>query len=1060
VHIKGINVFIREISVKKIYLILVLMSAFSSLSYGEDFKAQECRKWVDKLGLVNTNLAFLDRFCSTQYANRFYSNQDLVDLGNCFKNNEQQQVISNPVIECTDNNLFINALSSRLDFANCLNFFKTDPTVSQLAAIQFCNDSSIRLNKRDEESLTCYKRFVAGRIPKNSIKVVCDNPVYYQLISNKNYPVCVKYFTNMGFGDIEAYNQCRTYDVLEAVGAGKLQTCQESLRITLTGKNAALFYCLENSNYKNIGNPQYLKCAENLRQLSLKEADILTSCSSSDQQIRIVSSSFNNCIAKVKQNSTIDLEYIKACSSPDERDTILSRDFDKCQATLLPFKLSSSDILGYCKVSLNSEKIRQSNFPSCASFFMTSKKLSFDDSLKLCAKEDLREATTIPEFSKCFETLSLEGKSIMDVALACTNKSLRKAAVSLEFSKCQTDLQSLPIDDESKVIFCLDTDFRSNFKNPNFGECLKTTFSGLYGDYLELFSEYGDYKSKKNTYYSYGFYGPSESELAVNKFLLKESKSNRFIKDCGVLEKIKSAEYNENGIKFIKAFNIHGHQKFEDSTIGGLSALRYDETTDKMYFASDDKGMYGPSRIYKASMTLDGNNSSLNFESYLKLNTYDKHNKYKIDQDTEGLVINRDGDFILSSESVFFTNDNSLKVFSKEGEILSQIDLPEYYDKKEEKAEPVVPLAPTNRNSTIVYPTVTLYNPIPKSTTNNNDSNALRDSDFDKNGKLIDKNNRVTTNNGYVGLSPNTEDNRNNTNTNPAPAPVKVYIPQGLDIDGNHGLEALGISPSKNYIFTGTEQPLMQDKYSIGKAGSSDGFSWGHNINNNKSFRVVRLLTFKDNQGKYTPVRENFYYLEDLSDNGMVEILPLSDTVLLVMERSFNSYSKKVTVLVYKVDLLSGDNILNRDYIDGKEQIKYLEKHLVLNFDDVKPYLNKGFQDIDNIEGMSFGPKTADGKSTVVFCTDNNFRDSQLTQVLAFEIEVNKVLTLKNDKYKLIYDGTSRRDDSYDNRPKPSNTNNGTNNNNGTTTNNNNNNGGNNSTDKKEGFIDQWGSRR
>jgi hypothetical protein len=1036
-----------ENPMRKIYLILVLACAFSSLSFGEESRTQECHKWVDKLGLVNTNLANLNRFCNTEFANKYYSKQDLVDLGNCFKNNEQQLEIRNPISECVDNNMYVNALSSRADFANCLNFYKADPTVTQLAAIHFCNDSSLRLNKRDEEGLTCYKRWVAGRVADNSIKLICDSQAYYQHISSKEYSVCMKYFTNMGLGDLDAYNQCRSFNIIDAVIDGKLQNCQESLKKILTEKNAALFYCIENSNFNNIGTSQYLKCAENLRQLSLSETDIVKNCSLPDQQIRIVSSSFNNCIAKVKQGSTVTLGHIKACTTPNERDTILSSAFEKCQIALLPFKLSSSDIFGYCKVSLESEKIRQSNFPSCASFFINSQKLSFADTLKLCAKENLREATTAPEFGKCFATLSLEGKSMTDVALACSNKSLSKSALSQEFSQCQVDLKRFPIDAESKVIFCLDTDFRSNLKNPNFGDCLKTTFSGLFGDYLELFSKYGDYKSKVSTYYNSGFYGPSETELAVNQFLLKESKTNRFIKECGVLEKLKSPEYNENGLKYIKSFNIHGHQKFENSTIGGLSALRYDELTDKMYFASDDKGMYGPSRIYKASMTLDGDNSSLNFESYLKLNTYDKHNKYQIDQDTEGLVINRDGDFILSSESVFYNNDNSLKVFSKEGEILSQINLPEYYDKKVEKVEPVVPMAPINRNSTIVYPTVTLYNPNPKPTTNNKDSNALRDSDFDQNGKLIDKNNRVTTTNGYVVLSPSTDGNGNNSNTSPAPAPVKVYIPQGLDTDGNHGLEALGISPSKNFIFTGTEQPLMQDRYSIGKAAASEGFSWGHNIDNNKSFRVVRILTFRDNQGKYTPVRENYYYLEDLSDNGMVEILPLNDTVLLVMERNFNSYSKKVTVQVFKVDLSSGDNILNRDYIDGKENIKYLEKHLILNFDDVKPYLNKGFQDIDNIEGMSFGPKTADGKSSLVFCTDNNFRENQLTQVIAFEIEENMVLTLKNDKYKLIYDGSSRRDSSYDNRAKPSTTNN-------------NNNGGNNGSDKKEGNADQWGNRR
>jgi hypothetical protein len=41
---------------------------------------------------------------------------------------------------------------------------------------------------------------------------------------------------------------------------------------------------------------------------------------------------------------------------------------------------------------------------------------------------------------------------------------------------------------------------------------------------------------------------------------------------------------------------------------------------------------------------------------------------------------------------------------------------------------------------------------------------------------------------------------------------------------------------------------------------------------------------------------------------------------------------------------------------------------------------------IDNIEGITFGPKLANGKQSLLFVSDNNFSEKQKTQVLLFEV--------------------------------------------------------------------------
>lgn len=41
---------------------------------------------------------------------------------------------------------------------------------------------------------------------------------------------------------------------------------------------------------------------------------------------------------------------------------------------------------------------------------------------------------------------------------------------------------------------------------------------------------------------------------------------------------------------------------------------------------------------------------------------------------------------------------------------------------------------------------------------------------------------------------------------------------------------------------------------------------------------------------------------------------------------------------------------------------------------------------IDNVEGITFGPKLANGNQSIIFVSDNNFSDKQKTQVLVFEL--------------------------------------------------------------------------
>ncbi|MFM7219208.1 MAG: esterase-like activity of phytase family protein [Nodosilinea sp.] len=55
-------------------------------------------------------------------------------------------------------------------------------------------------------------------------------------------------------------------------------------------------------------------------------------------------------------------------------------------------------------------------------------------------------------------------------------------------------------------------------------------------------------------------------------------------------------------VDFLDHYSL-AQQPFDDTTLGGLSALAYDRQRDRFYALSDDRGQYGPSRFYQLAIS-------------------------------------------------------------------------------------------------------------------------------------------------------------------------------------------------------------------------------------------------------------------------------------------------------------------------------------------------------------------------------------------------------------------------------------------------------------------------
>jgi 3-phytase len=194
-------------------------------------------------------------------------------------------------------------------------------------------------------------------------------------------------------------------------------------------------------------------------------------------------------------------------------------------------------------------------------------------------------------------------------------------------------------------------------------------------------------------------------------------------------------------------------------------------------------------------------------------------------------------------------------------------------------------------------------------------------------------------------------------------------------IRNNLAFESLTIAPDQKFLYTATEGSLFQD----GPIASLNGGSRS------------RILQYNLVSGQ--PEKEYLYVTDPIptppnpatgfADNGLVDLLAIDNRgTLLSLERSF-AEGVGNTIKIYEVSLQGATDIKYYDSLNTLSTgeltaIQPVEKRLVLDLNSLK--LPNG---TDNIEGISFGPKLADGRQSIVLVSDNNFNQTQFTQIIA-----------------------------------------------------------------------------
>ncbi|OFA02117.1 esterase-like activity of phytase family protein [Duganella phyllosphaerae] len=206
----------------------------------------------------------------------------------------------------------------------------------------------------------------------------------------------------------------------------------------------------------------------------------------------------------------------------------------------------------------------------------------------------------------------------------------------------------------------------------------------------------------------------------------------------------------------------------------------------------------------------------------------------------------------------------------------------------------------------------------------------------------------------------------------PLPPLFDVAVDQSSGPRNNQAFEGMSFTPDGASLWVALEGPLYQDGPAPTPAHGAIS-------------RITRFARDGTVLGQYA------YALEPIpaapgkgknADNGISEIMALSDTRMLVLERAGVQNDKgryRNYVRLYEVETAGATDIAQLATL-ASASYTVMTKRLVLDLNQA------GLRRVDNLEGMAFGPRLANGHASLVLVSDDNFNDKQVTQFLLFEV--------------------------------------------------------------------------
>lgn len=634
-------------------------------------------------------------------------------------------------------------------------------------------------------------------------------------------------------------------------------------------------------------------------------------------------------------------------------------------------------------------KLADPGYTSCLTKVKASSFEFFDD--QFCSDTELRNLTADLGLKACVKFFDKDlGRAYgWQAVQVCRDSSVRASVATKPYKDCHTDLKKYNVEINEALSYC-------GQPQPKVAEGLGKVKSCI-GEMTKIFGalkgleicgrnlNLPEIASKENIACmnaTLRYTSPGFTDLLIG------SEAAQFMRDLTIDCKKPAVALNHPSLRYLNTFFIPSSVRVNNQEIGGLSGIAYDAKSARLLAVSDQR-FQGKNYIFKFEMKDVGAGFEIfpedKFLSIKPEFTDGKHTS-RFDIDSEGLVLEPNGNIVVSSESLTDNDRSYIKIFTPAGKQVEAIELPQkFYNFKLEQVTVQEQVYDYNQDRNDNFDNG--YNsgngngngqsaPPPVRVHRGNGNGNADVTCYGNCGRLSGSQQTFLVDNGKVS-GPNDNNGGIVTNGNGQfnddrqdQFQTRTYVQRSFlnnqGVSENKGFEALGITRDGKSLFTANEAPLRQDRA--------------------KDVDAVRILKL-ERSPTFKPVAEYLYALEDTVDNGLVDILPINSQEILTLERGYDPQLKKVTVRIFRVNLSKAVDTLANETIFAKGfKFQTVKKELLIDLDTVIDSMPAGLRKLDNIEGMTWGPKTAQGADTLILVSDNNMTSKQRTLIMSFEL--------------------------------------------------------------------------
>ncbi|RSM66386.1 3-phytase [Amycolatopsis sp. WAC 01376] len=205
------------------------------------------------------------------------------------------------------------------------------------------------------------------------------------------------------------------------------------------------------------------------------------------------------------------------------------------------------------------------------------------------------------------------------------------------------------------------------------------------------------------------------------------------------------------------------------------------------------------------------------------------------------------------------------------------------------------------------------------------------------------------------------------------PIPANEKMTETAGPRQNLALEGLTFAGFGSLIASSVEGPLLQD----GPEANTTSGALSRITVQSRSGPIVAQYAYPQEKVFAAPNPPGAFATTGIS--SLLAVDQADPTRYLVMERSFvTGVGNKVRI--YEIDTKGATNIAKVPSLGEAKNVKPVKKRLLADLADFK------LSTVDNVEGMTWGPRLRGGERSLVLVSDNNFSPTQVTQFIALAV--------------------------------------------------------------------------